>query len=158
MYAFFKILKKRLVREIPPLIFIISSFLLNILYYDRLKDGIDIQLGALSWLLTPESRSNIFSFSFLIFSLYLVFLAIDIFYNIFCKRKNFHCFHEIYVIFNLFVFVLLGLQFSTLMYHLEKAEYISTYFLPVATISFFSFIVLILRIILRSATRANFYR
>ena len=150
---FMKLIRKeRIKRELFPLFIVVSSFLLNIVYFKNLPHIIPFHFNLLGEADRFVNKINVFNFNLIIMLLYLLFLVVDNWYYKICKRRNIFYFQEVYLILNLVILVILGLQFSVIQYSLNKVETIYTYFLPFTSILFLILMILILRLILRSAS------
>lgn len=151
--SYMEYLKKRFKKEVFPLGIVLSSLLMNILFYHSYASKTGICLEVLDRTYCLINKSDIFHFNIIIVSFYLFFLGLDIFYEVLSSRRNFFYYREVYAIFNLLLLIALGWQFSVIQYNLGKIGDINTYFLPIASIGFFAIIIIILRIILRSGSR-----
>jgi low temperature requirement protein LtrA len=146
-------IRRRIKREIFPLLIILSSFVLNYIHFNQMRSLIVVPVGIIDEIYYLYPKKEIYCFSFMIAGSYLLFLVLDILYEALAIKELVSYLQELYRMFNILLLIILGFQFSVIQYNLKKVEYIGTYFFPVVSISCFILVILFLRMVLKSGSR-----
>ena len=143
----------RIKKQIFPGIIVLSSLILSIVFYNSPNSSLPVKLILAGGSYFLSYKAAIFYFTSFISAACLFFFYMDILYQRICKRCNFYYYREGYLASNFLLFILLSYHYGVVQYGLGKAQDISTCFSPFGSISFFVFIFLVLRVILKSGSR-----
>ncbi|MCK5305837.1 MAG: hypothetical protein KAJ66_01750 [Candidatus Omnitrophica bacterium] len=143
----------RIRKQIFPGAIALSSLILSIVFYNSPNSSLPVKLILAGGSYFLSHKAAIFYFTSFISAGCLLFFYMDILYQRICKKHSFYYYREGYLASNFLLLILLSYHYGVVQYGLGKAGDISTCFSPFGSLSFFAFIFLMIRVILKSGSR-----